>query len=192
MKKKVLAIALAVALIAVAVSGSIAYFTAEDQVNNTFTIGSVKIEVYENDQKTPSDTNPLGKLTPVVDANPKNDVSYMDKVVEVKNIGANDAYIRTHIAVPTALLNYLTLDFTNPLAGWTFIGETTATVDVDYTVYTYTLTPNVPEDFPYEAVGIPRDYPWARGRVEVPIWHWQGRVIWGLTARIVQDICKHL
>ena len=59
-------------------------------------------------------------------------------------------------------------------------------------VYTYTLTPNVPEDFPYEAVGIPRDYPWARGRVEVPIWHWQGRVIWGLTARIVQDICKHL
>jgi len=59
-------------------------------------------------------------------------------------------------------------------------------------VYTYTLTPNVPEDFPYESVGIPRDYPWARGRVEVPIWHWQGRVIWGLTARIVQDICKYL
>lgn len=151
MKKKVLAIALAVALIAVAVSGSIAYFTAEDQVNNTFTIGSVKIEVYENDQKTPSDTNPLGKLTPVVDANPKNDVSYMDKVVEVKNIGANDAYIRTHIAVPTALLNYLTLDFTNPLAGWTLIGETTATVDVDYTVYTYDHTAAVePGEFTAE------------------------------------------
>ena len=95
MKKKVLAIALAVALIAVAVSGSIAYFTAEDQVNNTFTIGSVKIEVYENEQKTPLDTNPLGKLTPVVDANPKNDVSYMDKVVEVKNdSGSNRIEVR--------------------------------------------------------------------------------------------------
>ena len=59
-------------------------------------------------------------------------------------------------------------------------------------VYTYTLTPNVPEDFPYESVGISRDYPWAKGRVEVPVWHWQGRVIWGLTARIVMDLCKHL
>ena len=46
------------------------------------------------------------------------------------------------------------------------------------------------EDFPYDAVGIPRDYPWARGRVNVPVWHWKDRVIWGLTARIVQDICR--
>ena len=59
-------------------------------------------------------------------------------------------------------------------------------------IHTYQLTPNVPEAFPYEAVGIPRDYPWARGRVDVPIWHWQGHVIWGLTARIVQDICSQL
>ena len=72
------------------------------------------------------------------------------------------------------------------------------TVPVDFfrttppEVYTYTLTPDVPEDFPYEAVGISRDYPWARGRVEVPVWHWQDRVIWGLTARIVMDLCKHL
>ena len=57
-------------------------------------------------------------------------------------------------------------------------------------VYTYELSPQVSEDFPYEAVGIPRDYPWARGRVNVPVWHWEDRVIWGLTARIVQDICK--
>lgn len=57
-------------------------------------------------------------------------------------------------------------------------------------IYTYELSPQVPEDFPYEAVGIPRDYPWARGRVNVPVWHWEDRVIWGLTARIVQDICR--
>ena len=57
-------------------------------------------------------------------------------------------------------------------------------------VYTYELSPQVPEDFPYESVGISRNYPWARGRVDVPIWHWEGRVIWGLTARIVQDICR--
>ena len=42
MKKKVLSIALIVALIAIVVSGSLAYFTDRDEVNNTFTIGSVK------------------------------------------------------------------------------------------------------------------------------------------------------
>ena len=58
--------------------------------------------------------------------------------------------------------------------------------------HTYDLVPHVPEDFPYEAVGIPRDYPWARGRVEVPVWIWQGHVIWGMTARIVVDLITHL
>jgi len=55
-------------------------------------------------------------------------------------------------------------------------------------LYTYELAPKVPADFPYEAVGIPRDYPWAKGAVDVPIWYWENHVIWGLTARIVQDI----
>lgn len=58
--------------------------------------------------------------------------------------------------------------------------------------HTYDLVPHVPEDFPYEAVGIPQDYPWARGRVEVPVWIWQGHVIWGMTARIVADLITHL
>ena len=32
-------------------------------------------------------------------------------------------------------------------------------------------------------MGIPRDYPWSRGQVEIPIWRYQGRAIWGMTAR---------
>ena len=58
--------------------------------------------------------------------------------------------------------------------------------------YTYDLLPHVPDDFPYETVGIPRDYPWAAGRVEVPVWVWRGRVIWGMTARIVADLIARL
>lgn len=58
--------------------------------------------------------------------------------------------------------------------------------------YVYELLPEVPGDFPYEAVGIPADYRWARGRVEVPIWYWQGRAIWGMTARLTQDLVRHL
>ena len=56
----------------------------------------------------------------------------------------------------------------------------------------YELLPQVSEDFPYEAVGIPRDYPWNHGRVNIPIWYWQGHAVWGMTARLVQDLVKEL
>jgi len=57
-------------------------------------------------------------------------------------------------------------------------------------VYRYDLVPQVPEDFPYEEVGVPPDYPWSRGRTEVPVWRWRGRAIWGMTARITRDIIQ--
>lgn len=138
MKKKILVIALAIAVIAMMVGGSLAYFTAEDEVTNTFTIGSVKIEIYENGEPTPDAENPLGTLVPVVDmTNPSGDESYIDKVVDVKNTGANDAYIRTYIAIPTKLVGYLYLDLTE--TGWTRLQpDTTANVGgVDYTVFAY-------------------------------------------------------
>jgi len=71
--------------------------------------------------------------------------------------------------------------FTVPLA---FFRET------EPTVCRYELRPQVPEDFPYEAVGVARDYPWARGEVEVPIWYCEGRAIWGMTARLVRELVR--
>ena len=56
----------------------------------------------------------------------------------------------------------------------------------------YDLLPRVPEDFPYEAVGIPRDYAWARGRVDVPVWYWQGHAVWGMTARLTAQVVRAL
>ena len=56
----------------------------------------------------------------------------------------------------------------------------------------YELVPQVPEDFPYESVGIPRDYPWNHGWVDVPVWYWHGRAVWGMTARLVRDIVSTL
>lgn len=56
----------------------------------------------------------------------------------------------------------------------------------------YELTPSLPEDFPYEAAGIPRDYAWSHGAVEVPSWQYEGHVIWGMTGRIVRDIIQGL
>ena len=59
-------------------------------------------------------------------------------------------------------------------------------------MYVYDLLPRVPADFPYDAVGVPPDYRWSRGKVEVPVWRWQGRAVWGMTARITADIVRHL
>ena len=48
----------------------------------------------------------------------------------------------------------------------------------------------IDEDFPYEQIGIGRDYSWRVGRWDIPIYDIDGRVIWGLTARITGDIIE--
>lgn len=58
--------------------------------------------------------------------------------------------------------------------------------------YTYDLVPDVGEDFPYGLIGFPKGYAWRRGHVEVPIYHWQGRAVWGLTGRIVERLTELL
>lgn len=55
-------------------------------------------------------------------------------------------------------------------------------------LYVYRLTTSGPPDFPYEAVGIPSDYRWSSGQVPVPVWFYQGHAIWGMTARIIQNL----
>lgn len=150
MKKKILTLAIVVALVAIVVGSSLAYFTAEDEAANTFTVGSVKIEIYENGKATTDSVIPMGKLTPIVNTdNPAEDVSYIDKLVNVKNIGKNPAYIRTHIAIPTELVGYLYLDLST--SGWERQTDSTATVNVDgvdvaYTVFTYNHTAAVDPD----------------------------------------------
>lgn len=54
----------------------------------------------------------------------------------------------------------------------------------------YALEPRVPADFPYAAVGIPADYPWNWGDVELPIWHYGPHTIWGMTARLVRELIR--
>ncbi|MBQ0038766.1 MAG: CoA pyrophosphatase [Clostridiales bacterium] len=51
------------------------------------------------------------------------------------------------------------------------------------TFYHYKLQPII-ENFPYDEVQVPPDYPWAPGRMEVPVYHGLPHPLWGLTARI--------
>lgn len=58
--------------------------------------------------------------------------------------------------------------------------------------YTYQLMPTPAENFPYDVIGIPRDYKWQPGGENVPVYPWEGRAIWGLTGRITRHLLQLL
>ena len=90
MKKKIVSLALAVCLIAIAAVGTLAYFTDKDAKTNTFTTGKVDITLNEtfNEQ--------TAKLLPGKD---------IAKIVNVTN-NAEEAYVRLHIAFPADTIYY--------------------------------------------------------------------------------------
>lgn len=55
-------------------------------------------------------------------------------------------------------------------------------------VWTYPLVPQFPEDFPYELLEVSRDNPGWERPGEVPVYLYEGHVIWGLTARILRHL----
>lgn len=102
MKKRVLSIALVIALIAVVAVGSFAYFTDVDKADNTFVTGNVAIDLLENF----GDNNPLTpeKLLPAVGSAQAGTLQNgITKEVSVKNDGTEKAYVRVHIAIPSIL-----------------------------------------------------------------------------------------
>lgn len=152
-KRKVLVIGLVVALIAILSFGTLAYFTANDQVTNTFTVGSIKIRQDEQQHDENGALEPFEQnqtLLPVADPqNPAADGNYVEKIVTVTSTGKNAAYVRTHIAVPTALKDILVLDISDS-TNWeavTYATQPTQVVDgVEYTVFSYTYIPQLDKD----------------------------------------------
>ena len=103
MKKKITAIFLCVALVAIAIVGaSLAYFTDTDNAKNTFTVGNVKIDLIEQ-QKGENGLEPFesGK-TLLPGTSDKNAVS---KIVTVENTGANDAWVWVDLKIPAYLVS---------------------------------------------------------------------------------------
>lgn len=134
-KKKVLTLTLVIALLAIAVvGGSLAWFTAEDEATNVFTVGSVEIKQNETNADGSEFTQDQPLLPIVNSTDPAADENYIPKIVTVTNTGENPAYVRTHIAVPTALVGYLHLDTKEE--NWTYEGET-AVSGAAVTVFTY-------------------------------------------------------
>lgn len=115
MKKKITALCLCVALLAVAVVGaSLAYFTDTDNADNTFTVGNVAIDIIEQERDGKGGLKAFEngkKLSPIVGSaqGEKDDYgmptakNYVDKMVTIQNTGSEAAYIRAYFAIPAAL-----------------------------------------------------------------------------------------
>ena len=103
MKKKLLTYGLILAVAAIAIAGgSLAWFGDEDEVTNVFTIGSIDIvqnEVFEQGSQLIPVVN-VG-LDPAADVT--EDANFVQKEVDVSNVGLNDAYVQTFVAVPAQL-----------------------------------------------------------------------------------------
>lgn len=59
-------------------------------------------------------------------------------------------------------------------------------------VYSEVVKAQVPEDFPFEKIGISKAYKWRNGQWNIPVYDVDGRIIWGLTGRITADIIETL
>lgn len=55
-------------------------------------------------------------------------------------------------------------------------------------IYCFDVLPNIGPDFPYEKINSTNGYNWRKGKSMVPIYRYEDRVIWGLTARITNHL----
>ena len=62
-----------------------------------------------------------------------------------------------------------------------FLENSPLTFEVD-------ILPRIPEDFPYEKIDSTSDYNWRKGVTEIPVYRYENRSIWGLTALITKDL----
>lgn len=91
MKRRLLAGAVIVMCLSLLAYGTLAYFTAEDIAHNVITSGEIDIELQEwadEEKTTPFPEDGVNGVMPGTD---------VTKIVEVRNTGSNDAYIRVRV-----------------------------------------------------------------------------------------------
>ncbi len=112
MKKKILAVALAVVLIAVAGYSTLAYFTATDDATNVITAGTLTIQIneYQGTDTTPVAEETDGITITVIDAVPGDIISKIPKVENL--LGNTDAWIRVKVTIECEDINQDALSIT--------------------------------------------------------------------------------
>lgn len=113
MKKKIVAFMLVIAMLAICFGATLAYFTDADAEKNTFTVGSVKIDLIEStlhradwgkgefsDEEIIADAAKYQEYLAAQELMPGVAINKMPYVV---NTGKSDAYIRIRVMIPSAL-----------------------------------------------------------------------------------------
>lgn len=120
MRKKIATVMVCLAVMALAVSGTMAYFTADSIATNVITSGNIDIDLIEM-EKTSDGLKPFKNKEGVM---PGDKIS---KIVTVKNTGDNEAYVRVQVekmialagdAAGSADLSLLSCDINT--ADWTY------------------------------------------------------------------------
>lgn len=113
MKKRIVTLALVVALLAIGTVGTLAYFTDTEHKDNVFTNGKVDIDL--NDEFVQE-----SKLYPGV-MNGTSLENAVSKEVSVTNrLDSSEAYVRVHIAIPTAIVDKLHTISTSDITNWSW------------------------------------------------------------------------
>lgn len=117
-KKSIFALALLVCCVAILGMGTLAYFTAEETATNVITTGNIDIDLIETD----ADGQPFENKTGAMPGD------CIDKVVTMKNTGANPAFVRVLACTTVVLADGsagdtapITIDFDT--AHWTKSGD---------------------------------------------------------------------
>lgn len=133
MKRKILIGALLCICLSILAGGSLAYYTAENTAHNVITTGGIDIAVQEWADEDKTEPFPEDGVDDVMPG------TAVTKIVEVKNTGSNDAYVRVKVDKSIDLvgegtpdLSLLVLDMND--AEWT-------AGDDGYYYYNQTLKP---------------------------------------------------
>ena len=70
----------------------------------------------------------------------------------------------------------------------TFTVPVRTLMDAEPQHYGETMRPVIEQGFPYEKVGIDENYPWRTPVADIPVYDLDGRIIWGLTGRITENV----
>ena len=60
------------------------------------------------------------------------------------------------------------------------------------TIHYVNLAPLPAEDFPFHLIESGKNYKWHDRKLDIPFYHYENKVIWGLTARILQQFIETL
>lgn len=99
MKKKLALLATLAACTAMIASGTLAYYTAQDKAHNVITSGNIEIELVETTDKLDANKQPI----PFENVDGVMPGTAVSKIVQVKNVGEADAYIRVKVETNVTL-----------------------------------------------------------------------------------------